>query len=50
MWERENNQLKEISEREFAWNAVLKYPIRNVQIVTILRNNSYEFLNTEKSG
>ncbi len=36
--------------KESAWNVVLKYQMKNVQIVTILRNNSYVYLNTEKSG
>ena len=50
MWERESNQLKEMLGKESVWNVALKYSIKNVQIVTILRNNSYVFLNTEKFG
>jgi len=37
MWERENNPLKEMWEKESAWNVALKYSIRNAQIVTILK-------------
>jgi len=48
MWERENNPLNEMWEKESVWNVALKYSIRNVQIVTILKNNSYVYPKYQK--
>lgn len=35
-------------ERAYAWNVGLRLMIKNAQIVTILRNDSYVDLKTEK--
>jgi len=50
MWKRDENLLKIVLGMEFVWNVALKSLIQNAQNVTILKNNSFVFLNTEKSA
>ncbi len=49
MWEKEDNQSKKMWVRESAWSAVHRFLTKNAQIVTIPKNDSYVYLNTEKS-
>ena len=46
----DENQLKIVLGMEFAWNVALKLFKQNAQNVTSLKNNSFVYLNTEKSG
>jgi len=50
MWKRDENLLKIVLEMEFVWNVAQKSLIQNAQNVTILKNNFFVRLNTEKSG
>lgn len=50
MWKKEENQLKIVLEVESVWNVAPKLFIQNAQNVTILKNNSFVCLYTEKSG
>ena len=49
MWKRDENPLKIVLGMEFVWNVALKSLMQNAQNVTILKNNSFVRLNTEKS-
>ena len=48
MWKKEDNPLPMRLAVEFAWNVALGLLIKNAQNVTIFKNNSHVFLNTEK--
>lgn len=50
MWKRDENLLKIVLEMDFVWNVAQKLLIQNAQNVTILKNNFFVRLNTEKSG
>jgi len=49
MLKRDANQLQMLLEMEFVWSVALRLSRKNAQNVTILKNNSYVCLNTEKS-
>ena len=48
MWVKENNPLKKMLGKDFVWNVAQRFLIKNALIVTILRNNSYARLKTQK--
>lgn len=48
MWKKDDNPLRMQLEVEYAWTVALELLTKNAQNVTILKNNSYVCLNTEK--